>query len=375
MRRTADTELAVADAVNIEKGIFERSNSKLVYINLCSQASSQRCDKPPSAETIASNSSVPTVEVTNQVVEETSSGPSVGGWSKVEEALKLAGLTSDSPPNSPCRPTINDLDVEDNPNGNTSDQVIENVLDMESHPELDIYGDFEYDLEDEGYEVSKLLEQQNRDSKLKVVLSTLGRDEPLQNSDPQHYDTKVVANDQGNFKVRIEGNAENGIEEIKMAPSLLPKPSEGEMSDEPSLSEYEELYGPDNTLFANKLSDELIGENSKSLDMVAVGENMIPPEIEKHHSRVGATVSEFENCAENSFPGGGAASLNCGSSGGGNSPALASDIAQVERKVKVAGNEFHGPNNSIFKKVCEQLNLLLFIMFLRFYVVTITTNF
>ncbi|KAL6874127.1 hypothetical protein ACP4OV_014209 [Aristida adscensionis] len=38
IRRCADTELAIVDAVNVEKDIYERSNSKSVYVNLCSQA-------------------------------------------------------------------------------------------------------------------------------------------------------------------------------------------------------------------------------------------------------------------------------------------------------------------------------------------------
>lgn len=355
MRRTADTELAVADAVNIEKGIFERSNSKLVYINLCSQALSQRSDKPPSAETSASNSSIPNTEVTNQVAEETSSCPLVGGWSKVEEALKLAGLSSDSPPDSPCRPTIEDLNVEDNPNVNTRDQGPENVLDMDFHPELDIYGDFEYDLEDEGYEVSKLLQQQNRDSKLKVVLSTLKYNEPVvhQDSNPEHSDPKVVVNDQENLKVRIENTAENGKKEINMAAPLLPKPSEGEIYEELSLTEYEELYGPDEKLFPNKISDVVIGELSKSMDMVAAGESIIPCESEKHQPQDGTTVSKFENegCAVDSFAGG-SVPLNCASGGEKSSAhSLSSKNVPMDRKVKTRSNEVPDPSNSIFKKV------------------------
>lgn len=136
IRRTAETELAVADAVNVEKEIFERSNSKLVYVNLCSLAMSQVASKPETAEANVSNSSkaalkiaidvaevtksdiatgdkqesaetnvssstLPASEVSVGVLGETIFYPKAGGWSNVEEALKMAGLFSDSPPNSP----------------------------------------------------------------------------------------------------------------------------------------------------------------------------------------------------------------------------------------------------------------------------------
>lgn len=354
MRRTADTELAVADAVNIEKGIFERSNSKLVYVNLCSQALSYRSNKPPSAETSASNSSTPDVEVKIPVAEETSSSPSVKERSKVEEALKLAGLSSDSPPDSPCRPNIEDLSKETN--ANTREQGPENVLDMDSLQELDIYGDFEYDLEDHAYEVSKLLQQQNGDSKLKVVFSTLKCDElvDLQDSNPEHSGTKVAASNEENLKDRIEDSAGTGNKEINnIAPPLLPKPSGGEMCEELSLTEYEELYGPDDKLFPNKISDVAIGELTKSMEMVPGGESIIPCESERHQPQDGTIVSKFRNegCDENSFAGGKALLNHV--SGGENSPAhsLTSKKVLVDRKVKARSNEVPDPNNSIFKKV------------------------
>ncbi|KAI0492554.1 hypothetical protein KFK09_026827 [Dendrobium nobile] len=146
IRRTAETELAVADAVNVEKDIFERSNSKLVYVNLCSLAVSQLVNKPvspeenasnspkdtlmisnevaegtksdtetdnntESAERNVSNSTLPASEVSNEALGERSFSPKVGGWSNVEEALKLAGLFSDSPPSSPyCAINISNED-------------------------------------------------------------------------------------------------------------------------------------------------------------------------------------------------------------------------------------------------------------------------
>ncbi|PKU67697.1 uncharacterized protein At4g10930 [Dendrobium catenatum] len=146
IRRIAETELAVADAVNVEKDIFERSNSKLVYVNLCSLVVSQLVNKPvspeenasnspkdtlmisnevaegtksdtetdnnpESAERNVSNSTLPASEVSNEALGERSFSPKVGGWSNVEEALKLAGLFSDSPPSSPyCATNISNED-------------------------------------------------------------------------------------------------------------------------------------------------------------------------------------------------------------------------------------------------------------------------
>ncbi|ONK69150.1 uncharacterized protein A4U43_C05F19870 [Asparagus officinalis] len=347
MRKTAATELAVADAVNIEKGIFERSNSKLVYINLCSQALSQRSNKPPSAEVNTSNSSRPTANVIDQIADETSSF-SVGEQSKVEEALRLAGLT-DSPPNSP-KPTV-DLNVEDNINGSAREQGLENVLDMDSHAELDIYGDFEYDLEDEGYEVSKLLQQQDRDPKLKVVLST------LQDDKPQNSDTQGLPDDKDKFKVEVDDNAENVTEEIKIVSPSLIKPSGGEMFEEPSLTEYEELYGLelDNKMFQNKTSDTLTGELNKSLEMVAAGKIIVSSQSEKHLSEDGtAAASEFENegHAESSFDNGRVHS-NHESFGGGNPLAhsLTDKKDPMERKMKDESNEVPASSSSISKKV------------------------
>lgn len=87
VNRTAEVELAVADAVNIEKEACQRSKSKLVYVNLCSQHTMP--SKAPKVEAV-DLTATPAEEVTD------------GG---VEETLRLAGLLSDSPPNSPPRLT------------------------------------------------------------------------------------------------------------------------------------------------------------------------------------------------------------------------------------------------------------------------------
>lgn len=91
---TAETELAIADAVQIEKEVANRSNSKPVYVNLCSQELSRRSD----------NMNLGRAEITPSTSAVHSDGPEENNDSssnlEVHEALKLAGL-SDTPPSSP----------------------------------------------------------------------------------------------------------------------------------------------------------------------------------------------------------------------------------------------------------------------------------
>uniref|UniRef100_A0A0D9V511 RING-type domain-containing protein n=1 Tax=Leersia perrieri TaxID=77586 RepID=A0A0D9V511_9ORYZ len=166
IRRCADTELAIADAVNVEKDISERSSSKLVYVNLCSQATRQSAkgksenDAPNLIEKseldnglIPQQVSTEDTTICNSATEEAlnrtgssdlpaSSGQTVKsevgkdlvpeqtvGFSNVEEALKMAGLL-DSPPNSPDRKntTIVDLDSEHSKNlQSTSDSMVRDI--------------------------------------------------------------------------------------------------------------------------------------------------------------------------------------------------------------------------------------------------------
>ncbi|XP_057833526.1 uncharacterized protein LOC131044252 isoform X1 [Cryptomeria japonica] len=166
IRRTAESEFAVADAVNMEKEIYERSNSKSVYINLCAQALSQQS---------CSYKAVENDDAYHEL--ETELGDDVTA------ALKDAGLISDSPIGSPYRVT-EDSGVESDTVAENKDDAtgcIENVLELDCQPDLDIYGDFEYDLEDvEDPATSSILNSiripaiQSKDtaSKVKVVLSS-----------------------------------------------------------------------------------------------------------------------------------------------------------------------------------------------------------
>lgn len=129
IRRCADTELAIADAVNVEKGIYERSNSKSIYVNLCSQATRQHAkakydnDTSTLTKRTESGSDQISQEVTSEDtnvsgsdMEEAPNRAAVSdkknelgddtapSFSSAEDALRKAGLF-DSPPNSPERGT------------------------------------------------------------------------------------------------------------------------------------------------------------------------------------------------------------------------------------------------------------------------------
>uniref|UniRef100_A0A0A9BQY2 RNA exonuclease 1 homolog-like domain-containing protein n=1 Tax=Arundo donax TaxID=35708 RepID=A0A0A9BQY2_ARUDO len=132
--RCADTELAMADAVNVEKDICERSNSKSIYVNLCSQATRQPAkaksdnDTSTLTEKTELGSDLISQQVTSEdtnvsgveedlnraVVSDQKSDDDIApeqtvhkhtvSFHSAEEALKKAGLF-DSPPNSPERNT------------------------------------------------------------------------------------------------------------------------------------------------------------------------------------------------------------------------------------------------------------------------------
>ncbi|KAI3929345.1 hypothetical protein MKX01_006581 [Papaver californicum] len=244
--RTAITELAVADAVNIEKDVADRSSSKLVYINLCSQALRQHVHSSKLVgpeESNPSSSSPPHTE---------SAEPSPGDSTdpSIDEALKMAGLTSNSPDDSPYRVT------EEEPNS---------VFDMYSHPDLDIYGDFEYDLGDEdligasALNVS-ILQTEEVDLKMKVVFSTLNT-KKIDDS-PNSEDQKRTVTDKKPSDNK-EQSMESSIVELATntsCPSL--EQLQGELDGELSLAECEELYGPDKEPLVEKfLKIESMGQN------------------------------------------------------------------------------------------------------------------
>ncbi|VAH63876.1 unnamed protein product [Triticum turgidum subsp. durum] len=90
IRRCADTELAIADAVNVENDIYGKSSSKSVYVNLCSQATRQSAKPKPEndASTLTEKAEVSSDLISQQVTTENTNS----GSSNVEEALDRAGL-------------------------------------------------------------------------------------------------------------------------------------------------------------------------------------------------------------------------------------------------------------------------------------------
>lgn len=246
IRRTADTELAVADAINIEKEVADRSNSKLVYLNLCSQELLHHTNNTKT--NVATDTSPPasSAMLTDQQSELNTDDLSTDP--EVETALKNAGLLSDSPPSSPheSRETCNsDMSGPDN------------ILELDSHPDLDIYGDFEYDLEDEDYigasvtKVSNPKQEQN-ESKVKLVFSTMN----LKKSDI----ALDCADWEGSERIEVPGDAScspnchndavlrdraSTIDAETGQPSVSSVLLSCEGAVEPPDSEFEELYGPD----------------------------------------------------------------------------------------------------------------------------------
>ncbi|CAN4095193.1 unnamed protein product [Withania somnifera] len=244
MCRTAETELAIADAVNIEKEVADRSNSKLVYINLCSQEL-RRLDNSNNVGVAESNPCQTSEVLTNSSEELSdvhSSDPAVN------EALRNAGLLSDSPPNSPSC-TLDEVKKEICISKEVEDHGPENVFEVGAPPELDIYGDFEYSLEDDefsGAGTSMISALQPEVSKLKVVFSTIN---------PMGYDGSLELHNREKQDI-LEGPVDtsllSGCETSDVVgSSTAAGKTENYLShsstvdEDLSVEECEELYGPD----------------------------------------------------------------------------------------------------------------------------------
>ncbi|KHM99889.1 Hypothetical protein glysoja_017587 [Glycine soja] len=301
IRRTADTELAVADAVNIEKEVADRSNSKLVYLNLSSQELLHRTNNTKT--NVATDTSPPasSAMLTDQQSELNTDDLSTDP--EVETALKNAGLLSDSPPSSPheSRETCNsDMSGPDN------------ILELDSHPDLDIYGDFEYDLEDEDYigasvtKVSNPKQEQN-ESKVKLVFSTMN----LKKSDI----ALDCADWEGSERIEVPGDAScspnchndavlrdraSTIDEEMGQPSVSSELLPCEAAVEPPDSEFEELYGPDKEPLIKKFpvseSRSLLGDGKT--ENLSVANDCHNDETEVLDDAVNASELENENLTE-----------------------------------------------------------------------------
>ncbi|XP_019252315.1 PREDICTED: uncharacterized protein At4g10930 isoform X2 [Nicotiana attenuata] len=245
MRRTAETELAIADAVNIEKEVADRSNSKLVYINLCSQELLRRSDNASNVGVAESNPCQTSEVLTNsseELSEVHSSDPAVN------EALRNAGLLSDSPPNSPNCPLEEDKE-EICVSKEVEDHGPENVFEVDAPPELDIYGDFEYNLEDDDFSgagTSMISVLQQGESKMKVVFSTInpvGDDGSMELQNHEKQDILEGPVDSSSLigcepSGRVGSSTAAGKTENCLIHSSL-------IDEELSGVDCEELYGPD----------------------------------------------------------------------------------------------------------------------------------
>ncbi|KAJ0106239.1 hypothetical protein Patl1_17505 [Pistacia atlantica] len=255
IRRTAETELAIADAVNIEREVADRSNSKLVYLNLCSQEILHRSDNKKAVRATESNSSQCLVPVHES--EQTTDKPSADPV--VEEALRNAGLLSDSPPNSPHHATQvqNEVNIS---SMETKEEGPDSIFEMDSHPEVDIYGDFDYDLEDEDYigastvKVSKV-QQEEVAAKMKLVFSTLNSENSSNSVDLK--DGVSRRNDVDEDSCPTDGGIENSTAKCVTGKSCVPSESlPCEEGEDLSLAECEELYGPDKEPIVSKFPEE-----------------------------------------------------------------------------------------------------------------------
>ncbi|XP_075483507.1 LOW QUALITY PROTEIN: uncharacterized protein At4g10930 [Primulina tabacum] len=243
--RTAETELAVADAVNIEKEVADKSNSKLVYVNLCSQEVLRRSDSMNSDKIKDSNLCSTSEALSDEAADETNC---ILSDLVVEDALRSAGLMSDSPPNSPTG------SVDDIKKGAVSekseDEGPDDVFEVDSHPELDIYGDFEYNLEDDdfigagGPKISEL----QPEPKIKMVFSSLNLGKTSGTLGIQGHEGIADFGALKGSSYLLESQnkpsggssvANGGLDDYPVTNFLV------DGNKEPSLADCEELYGPD----------------------------------------------------------------------------------------------------------------------------------
>lgn len=340
--RTAETEFAVADAINIEKEVADRSNSKVVYLNLCSQEMLHHSDNSKSSrasEAYTLPSAEVPIEESDQATDQVSTDP------VILDALRNAGLMSDSPPNSPQ----SEKEVFNKDEPSVREEGPDDVFDMDSYTELDIYGDFEYDLDDEDYigasktEVSKQPPEEGA-SKMKVVFSTLNSEKLNGGTDIDNHgkpgnfeapkDSTLPQNhSDAGISTTMEGETANSC--------VAPEPFSSENGEEPSIVECEELYGPDKEPLIKKFPEVASRKLYGQVD--AVAENKDPVENENNMS------NKVVN-AENMF----VATVGPKSSGGQHSPSQFQTGENVEIKEKKSSTETSKRSDSfnrVFKKV------------------------
>ncbi|KAK9698449.1 hypothetical protein RND81_08G105100 [Saponaria officinalis] len=254
--RTAATELALADAVNIEKQLADRSVSKVVYLNLCSQEIRRHTNSSALVEcTPSSPSPVPAEGEQSSTL-----SPDCG----TDAALRAAGLLSDSPPSSPPQKGI-DLNGCDSSLADVKEGETEDIFEMDSHPDLDIYGDFEYDLDEEDYIGATTIpnskpQAEEVESKVKVVFSTLSLSKSENVSEGKEQNLLSSSSLVGCLN---DADSESSCMEAKK--ESIPLPGDDISTDgggELSLVECEELYGPEKDPVITELPKLITTENA-----------------------------------------------------------------------------------------------------------------
>lgn len=335
IHRTADTELAVADAVNIEKEVADRSNSKLVYVNLMSQELLHRSDNIKSTESDPS----PTLPIATDRLEQESNN--LSDDLMIEEALKNAGLLSDSPPNSPYHPMEEISNENDLSKKNTVEEP-ENVFEMDSNPELDIYGDFEYDLEDDdfiGASALKVSKLQEEGSKMKVLFSTLNSNRS--NSSCELNGIAAVEEAKGSSCLHESGtdtSMGSSSMAVRTRDCLNQEPITDEGSEEPSLAECEELYGPEKEPLVKRFPESASMQPSELMANDVVRKNV-------EYSGLSQTVKASE-----------LGSTESRASGGENAPGGSRTSENVPIKEKLSDtdtNKQSDDSSSVYKKVLQ----------------------
>lgn len=253
--------MAVADAVNIEKQIADKSNSKLVYLNLCSQEVLRRPDNVDIDQAKESKPSLESECPPDKACEENNDSTFD---LDVNEALRKAGLMEDSPSNSPNRPTEG-IQNETSSAEKIDEEGPDSIFEVDSHPELDIYGDFEYNLEDDDFIGAGSLNVSNnqQEPKIKLLFSSLNTQKPNGSLDLPNRDIsagveiKAAAGSSGllnslNITTAEDSTLDNRVDDCNVRNS-----SGGDNDEEPSLAECEELYGPDKEPLVQKFPETL----------------------------------------------------------------------------------------------------------------------
>ncbi|XP_042383345.1 uncharacterized protein At4g10930-like isoform X1 [Zingiber officinale] len=397
IHRTADVELAVADAINVEKDISERSKSKMVYINLCAQILSQctslQSDATTFGQMVHKDCSVDQgVENPEngkkQDTEETISKITPVGFTDVEEILRVAGLC-DSPPSSPVR-IIKDHNNDVGPN--SEHQKVENVLPV-IHPQC-THEDSKLKLDDDVYSASsscanssKGSESENGNVTIKSILSP--PEEPFKYS---NYDS---SKSKSSAEMLSVNNQENGVVE---APSSKSKSSAEMLSvnnqdnvvvEAPSsnclnLLQQDNSCGKGNVLVKfdsstpifqqeklnelsspepNKLhepkkepltiSTDVIGEDSNVMEREDASSSGIINKNKCDSSKDGSAVPKLEtnSLSENSVLGDEVPLKGVSSRGKSSSDSLSCEVAPNVELSKPSGSSSSEPSHSVYKKV------------------------